>query len=331
MEAVEDMEKQAGAIVVGYDGSSSASHAVEWAAREAQRRGRLLTVLSVVDYGGMGYRGPVGMAHWWPDVALDAGRQLSTDGAERARAIAPDVEVTPETATGPTAAILIEVSRTAEVMVVGTRGRGELHNLAIGSVAASVAAHGRCPVVIVRGDGNVHPGPDQPVVVGIDGSPAASAALAFAAAVAEKASAPLTVVCAWNALAEDAWVDAYARGLAPEDPDLRPGERRMAQEALDAAAASVRAEHPAVDVTPILAEGPPAAALLEAGAQAGLLVVGTRGHGAFTGLLLGSVSHAVVHAATRPVAVVRGDIPDQVREAEAAIPVVTADQPLTGT
>ena len=105
----------------------------------------------------------------------------------------------------------------------------------------------------------------------------------------------------------------------------------MAQAALDAAVASVRAEHPAVAVTPILTEDPPAPALLEAGAEAGLLVVGTRGHGAFTSLLLGSVSHAVVHAATRPVAVVRGGIPDQVRRAEAAIPAVTADPPLART
>ena len=322
------MQKQTGGIVVGYDGSKSASHAVEWAAREAKRLGRPLTVLSVVDYGGLGYAGPVGLAHWWPEVALEAGTQLSTEGAQRAKAVTPEVEVTPERATGPTAAVLIEVSRTAELMVVGTRGRGELFNLAIGSVAASLAAQGRCPVVVVRGDGTLFPGRDQPVVVGVDGSAPASAALAFAASTAEQTAAPLTVLCAWNALAEDVWVEAYARGLAPEDPALRPGDRRLAQEALKTAATWVRAEHPRVAVTPILAEGPPAAALLDAGSGAGLLVVGTRGHGAFTSLLLGSVSHAVVHAATRPVAVVRGGIPDQVRQAEAAIPVVAADQPL---
>jgi nucleotide-binding universal stress UspA family protein len=330
MEAVEDMEKQTGGIVVGYDGSSSAQHAVEWAAREAKRRGRPLTVLSVMDYGGLGYAGPVGLAHWWPDVAVEHGRKLSAEGADRAREITPDLEVTPETQVGPTAAVLIETSRTAELMVVGSRGHGELRNLAIGSVAAGLAAHGRCPVVIVRGEGNVFTGPAQPVVVGIDGSAPASVALAFAASLADQAASPLTVVCAWNALAEDAWVDAYARGGGPHDPDLRPAERRVAQAALDTAVASVRAEHPAVAVTPSLVEGPPAPALLEAGAEAGLLVVGTRGHGAFTSLLLGSVSHAVVHAATRPVAVVRGGISDQVRRAEAAIPAVTADQPPTG-
>ena len=129
-------------------------------------------------------------------------------------------------------------------------------------------------------------------------------------------------------MAEDAWVDAYTRMAAAEDPDLLSGERRVAQEALDTAVASVRAGHPTVAVTPILAEGPPAAALLQAGADAGLLVVGTRGHGAFTSLLLGSVSHAVVHAAALPVAVVRGGISDQVREAEAGIPTVTADRQL---
>jgi nucleotide-binding universal stress UspA family protein len=323
------MEELTGGIVVGYDGSTSAKHAVEWAAREAKRRGRPLTVLSVMDYGGLGYAGPVGLAHWWPDVAVEHGRKLSAEGADLARAIVPDLDVTPETQVGPTAAVLIETSRTAKLMVVGSRGHGELHNLAIGSVAAALTAHGRCPVVIVRGERNVLPGPAQPVVVGVDGSAPAEAALAFAASLADQAAAPLTVVCAWNALAEDAWVDAYAGSVPPEDPELRPAERRVAQVALDAAVASVRAEHPAVAVTPILTEGPPAAALLEAGAEAGLLVVGTRGRGAFTSLLLGSVSHAVVHAATRPVAVVRGGIPDQVHQAEAAIPVVTTDQPLT--
>ena len=315
-------------IVVGYDGSTSARHALEWAAREAKRRGRPLTVLSVMDYGGLGYAGPVGLAHWWPEVAVEHGRKLSAEGADRARAIAPDVDVTAQPGIGPTAAVLIEASRAAELMVVGSRGHGELHDLAIGSVAAGLAAHGRCPVVIVRGEGNVLPGPSRPVVVGIDGSAPAGAALAFAASVADQAAAPLTVVCAWSAMAEDAWVDAYTRMAAAEDPDLLSGERRVAQEALDTAVASVRAGHPTVAVTPILAEGPPAAALLQAGADAGLLVVGTRGHGAFTSLLLGSVSHAVVHAAALPVAVVRGGISDQVREAEAGIPAVTADRQL---
>ena len=148
------MGKQNERIVVGYDGSTSARHALEWAAREAKRRGRPLTVLSVMDYGGVGYAGPVGLAHWWPEVAVEHGRKLSAEGADRARAIAPDVDVTAQPGIGRlTAAVLIEVSRAAELMVVGSRGHGELHNLAIGSVAAGLAAHGRCPVVIVRGRG----------------------------------------------------------------------------------------------------------------------------------------------------------------------------------
>jgi nucleotide-binding universal stress UspA family protein len=93
--------------------------------------------------------------------------------------------------------------------------------------------------------------------------------------------------------------------------------------------AHVRAEHPDVVVTPVLAEGPPARALVEAGTDAGMLVVGTRGHGAFTSLLLGSVSHAVVHAASVPVAVVRGEVPERVRETEASVPMVTTYQPMT--
>ena len=89
-----------------------------------------------MDYGGLGYAGPVGLAHWWPEVAVEHGRKLSAEGADLARATVADVDVTPEGQVGPTAAVLIEMSRTAELLVVGNRGHGELHNLAIGSVAS---------------------------------------------------------------------------------------------------------------------------------------------------------------------------------------------------
>jgi nucleotide-binding universal stress UspA family protein len=302
------MDEQRGRIVVGYDGSPSGSHAVEWAAREAQRSGRPLTVLSAVDDGGLVVGGPAGLTPSWPDVAPPSGRAVSAEGAERARSAAAGVEVAAATEAGPPTALLLHASRTADLVVVGTSGHGVLRNLAVGSVAASVTADGSCPVVVVRGDGQVLPGPAHPVVVGVDGSPSSRAALAFAAATADGASAPLTIVRAWNVLAGDEWADAYARGLVAEGGNPRAQERPVVQEALDAAVASVRRQHPDLLVRALMPEGRPAVALLEAEADPGLIVVGTRGLGPFTGLLLGSVSHAVVHGATRPVAVVRGEV-----------------------
>jgi hypothetical protein len=113
----------------------------------------------------------------------------------------------------------------------------------------------------------------------VDGSASSLAALAYAAATAEGTSAPLTLVCAWNRLAEDAWVDAYSRGTVQEGGDLRLADRKLAQEALDAAVTWVRKEHPDVAVTPFLAQSRPASALITAGPDAGLLVVGLEGTG----------------------------------------------------
>ncbi|HYY10330.1 MAG TPA: universal stress protein [Kineosporiaceae bacterium] len=324
------MEKQTGRIVVGYDGSAPAARAVEWAARDARRRGCPLTVLTVVDYGGLSTTPPAGTGYDWPEAALLTGQEVTDKGVSLARAVDPAVEVIPLTVPGTTAALLIEASRSADLLVVATRGRGDLRTLLLGSVAAAVAAHGRCPVVVVRGKGDDLPGPDRPVVVGVDGSPAARAALDFAAGTAEQAGAPLVVVCAWDALAGGVWAETWSRGLAPQNPELRPGERQLARQALDDAVARVQTQHPGVDVRPVLAENQPAVALVDAGIQAGagLLVLGTRGHGVFTSLLLGSVSHAVVHAATVPVAVVRGEVPEQVRESEAPVPAATSYEPM---
>jgi nucleotide-binding universal stress UspA family protein len=317
------MDEKTEHVVVGYDGSADAELAVEWAARQARRHNHALTVLSVVNDDEWI------LEYWRREAVLHGGKIVAKEGAERARAAAPGLNVTSMTKVGPAAACLVEASRDAALVVVGSRGRGTLINLAIGSVAAAVASHASCPVVVVRGSGDIVVGPNYPVVVGVDGSPPSRAALAFAAAQAREASAPLTVVCARNVLAGEGWNDAYVGvAVALDEGTMRADERRVAQETLDAAVDWVRWNHPDVAVTALMPEGPPAVELVRVGDDAGLIVVGTRGRGAFASLLLGSVSHAVVHAATRPVAVVRGEFTAKAHE-EASDTAEAADaQPL---
>jgi nucleotide-binding universal stress UspA family protein len=312
------MNRQTKRILVGYDGSTQATAAVEWAAIEAARRVRPLMVLYVVDYGrfavgGGGNGAGVGYASYLAD---DSAKRLVDRGVERARQAAPEVPVNGETTVGRPIGALVEASRSADLMVVGTRCHGELRDVALGSVAASLATHAHCPVIIVRDGELVMPGPAHPVVVGVDGSPASLAALAFAAGTAKEASAPLVVVCAWNDVARYArWVSGDTRVVIDRD-HLLDAERTTARETLDAAVERVHADYPEVTVTAALVERTPAVALLTAGADAGLIVVGTQGHGALAGLLLGSVSHAVLHRSTRPVAVVRDGVAAHVSEPE---------------
>lgn len=319
------MNRQARRILVGYDGSAQAARAVEWAAVEAVRRGQPLTVFYVIDYGrfAVGGGGSVG-TDWRPYRAQEPAALLVDKGVARAREAAPTVRVTGEAKVGRPVGGLVEASRTADLLVVGARGLTELGNLAIGSIAASMAAHSSCPVVIVRGDGRVHPGPAHPVVVGVDGSPASRAAVDYAARTARNSSAPLVVVRAWNVLLQDPLVGVDARVLIDRDA-LLSWDRKAAREILDAAVERVRTEYPEVALTASLVEAAPAAALLAAGADAGLIVVGTRGQGALATLVLGSVSHAVVHASSRPVAVVRADTAEPGQHEEAQAPVAAAD------
>jgi nucleotide-binding universal stress UspA family protein len=319
------MNGQPGRILVGYDGSPQAAHAVHWAAAEAARRDAPLTVFYVIDYGRFTVAGGGGVGTSWATYLADEPAKLLVDkGVARAREAAPKVRVAGETKVGRPVGALVEASRTADLLVVGARGCNELCNLAVGSVAASMAAHSHCPVVIVRGDGNVHPGPAHPVVVGVDGSPASRAALDYAAGTAKDTSAPLIVMRAWNVLLRDPLVGVDARVLIDRDALLR-WDRGAAQQILDAAVDRVRTQYPEVAVTPSLVEAAPAAAVLDAAADAGLIVVGTRAQGAVLSLLLGSVSHAVVHASSRPVAVVRAEPAAPAEEMQASTAVVTAN------
>ena len=134
------------------------------------------------------------------------------------------------------------------------------------------------------------------IVVGTDGSDGARRAVEWAAAEARLRGAPLTVLSSWiwpaGAYAGMAWA-----GSAPE---LADEFRARAEANVEKACSGIEG----VDVTPVVAEGPAVQALLDAAADAELLVVGTRGHGGFVGLLLGSVSQQCAHHSPCPIVIV---------------------------
>ena len=297
------MKSQVGRIVVGYDGSDHSVAALEWAAAEAERRGRPLTVLHVLDYLGWipSPMGPFG----WPEVEDERVARVARSGADRARNIADLVDVSAITRVAQVPATLIAFSDEAELLVVGTRGHGELAGAVLGSVAFAVGAHARCPVVVVRGE-SVVPGPDRPVVVGVDGSGNSDEAVRYAADAAAAVRAPLIILSAYRTLTSEAWAEAYVYLIAQGRPAFDTLARRSAATAASTGARVAREAYPGLDITEQVVEDLPAQALAKAAEGAGLLVVGSRGHGGFVGLMLGSVSHALIHSAPCPVTIVHG-------------------------
>lgn len=278
-------------VVVGYDGSLPAGVAVDWAAGEAGRRGVPLTVLYAAD----------------ATVMVPAALRVTDEGVERARKTATAVEVEAGTQVARPAAALVGASDEADLVVVGSRGHGEMTGALLGSVAFAVTAHARCPVVVVRTGAPASPGPDRSVVVGVDAWPASERAVAFAAGVAARTSARLVVVSACPAASREGGAPALHRRLEAEGAVASERAARQAGlDASEAAATAAREEYAGLDVRPRVLDGRPARVLAETGQGAGLLVVGARGEGGFAGLRLGSIAHAVLHDAPCPVAVVRG-------------------------
>lgn len=312
------MSTTARTIVVGFDGSEHARQAVRWATAEAARRQVRLEVLTVVDEDSLGIRGPVGMAHWWAEVAMDGARHTGEQGVELAHGVSPGLEVTVSARIGLPAAVLIEASKEAELLVVGTRGRNPLVELALGSVAERVAAHAYCPVVVVHREASVVPGSAHPIVVGVDGSVEARAALDLAADWAAAADAELRVVRAWTTSA--VLIDAMSLG---QGEDVQAQAMDAARAVVDEAVAHVLEQHPGLKVRGEQTLGVPAQVLCERAVGAGVVVVGSRGLGAFTALVLGSVSHALVRTAPSAVAVV-GERVRAGHQASAAPPAAAA-------
>jgi len=276
-------------VVVGVDGSASAYRAVEWAAGEAHRRGVGLRLVRAFSWTTADH--PTGWVARYRDEMLDVSRRQVARALRVAADTRPDVEAEFAVEIGAPIEVLSSEARRAQLLVLGDRGLGEVAGLVLGSVAVSLAARGACPVVVVRGE---RAGADGPVVVGVDGSPVSEAALAFAFDAAAARGVDLVAVHAWSPTA----IDEELASLVEWDASA---ESAVLAERL----AGWGQKYPQVEVRRTVVRDGAVRALVTASAGAQLVVVGSRGRGNAAGLLLGSVSHGVLHGAHCAVAVVR--------------------------
>jgi nucleotide-binding universal stress UspA family protein len=282
-------------VVVGVDGSGSAYRAVEWAAEEAARRGVALRLVRAFSWttSERPARHP-GQVQQYRERLLEVARGQVVRAARIAADTRPDIETTTQVEVGAPIEVLGSEARRAQLLVLGDRGLGGVAGLVLGSVAVMLAAGGACPVVIVRGHRDETR--SGPVVVGIDGSPVSEAAVAFAFEAAATRGVALVAVHAWSSTAiDDALGPFMDWDAVAVDEDAVLAERL----------AGWGQKYPQVTVRRHVVRDGAAHALVELSRGAQLVVVGSRGRGNATGLLLGSVSHGVLHGAHCPVAVVR--------------------------
>jgi nucleotide-binding universal stress UspA family protein len=287
-------------VVAGVDGSDSALHAVRWAAREAARRHAPLLLVHVCHLAPVRHPRQVAPPPAYQAAILGEGRHWLAEAAEAATRVVPDLSVVTDLREGHAADTLIAESRTAQLVVVGSRGHGGFTALLTGSVAVALSAHGHCPVAVVRTSGvDGVPAAAGPVVVGVDGSALSDAAVTFAFEAAAAIDVPLVAVHTWE---DTHMTGAWTALPGTVDWDwLQQGEEKQ----LAARLAAWREKFPQVEVVAVVERERPARALLAHAAGARLLVVGSRGRGALAGLGLGSVSQSVLHHAECPVVVAR--------------------------
>ncbi|MGW4213626.1 universal stress protein [Lentzea sp. NPDC004789] len=283
---------------MGLDGSDSALDAVRWAAAEAARRTAPLRIVHA--------ELPL------PAEALDrsgAARQALHEEAMRwvhagisvAGEFAPGTPVELRVEVGRAARLLQDESATAALVVVGSRGLGGFAGLVLGSVAMALSCHAKCPVVVVRGD---DPTPHGPVVVGVNGAPENWYVVDRAFEEAEARGTELVAVHAWRPPLGTARI-AESVGIVWSELDV-VREATVAQR-LEACAD----RHPGVDVKRHVVHGSAAQRLLEFAEGASLLVVGARGTGGLSGMVLGSTSQALVRHTPCPVLLMRPVLAEQ--------------------
>ncbi|OBI38720.1 universal stress protein [Mycobacterium colombiense] len=283
-------------IVVGVDGSPASNFAVCWAARDAAISNVPLSLVHMVNATTV-----------WPQVPMaaeavawqeDDGRRLLQEAvkiAEDATRTGRKIDITSELWHAPPAPTLVRMSEEAAMIVVGSYGRGALGRALLGSVSSGIVRRASCPVAVIHDEDPLMPYPQQaPILVGIDGSPASELATAIAFDEASRRGVELKAV--------HAWCDTGVFELPGMDWAAVKAE---AERSLAERLAGWRERYPDVTVHRIVVCDRPARQLIEQSKTAQLTVVGSHGRGGLSGVLLGSVSNAVVHSIRMPVIVAR--------------------------
>ena len=285
-------------VVVGVDGSTSALRAVRWGAAEAARRQEALRLVTA--FAWMVHHLPArpGIEDSYRDTLLARAREHLAEAGRVAEREGAGIEIETQLIEGSPIQVLGSEADRAQLLVLGDRGLTRVEGLLVGSVTIGLATHAACPVVVVRGDER---DPSEaallPVLVGVDGSSTSDAAIGFAFEAAAARRVSLLALHTWS----DMMFDPSLAGVVADWDVVERAERRVLSEQVGGWAE----KFPDTPVELLVRRDQPAHSLLAEAARAQLMVVGCRGHGQFVGMVLGSVSNALVHRAPCPVAVVR--------------------------
>ena len=284
-------------ILVGVDGSPAAKYAVDWAAREAAMRNVRLTIVHAVRPIGIPQpplASSVAFARWqveqgqaFLDKAVEIARSTTRDGGP--------TQIESELLFAPVVPTLVDLSKEAQMVVVGSRGRGPFARSLLGSVSSSLIRHAHCPVAVIHDEDPLMPHPaEAPVLVGIDGSPVSELATAIAFQEASLRGVELIAMHVWS----DVDVNDFP---AIDWPAMKPAAEEILAERL----AGWQERYPDVTVRRVVECDHPTYHLVKQSESAQLVVVGSHGRGGFAGMLLWSVSAALAHSARMPVIVAR--------------------------
>jgi nucleotide-binding universal stress UspA family protein len=291
------MSSQPAPVVAGYDRSPASLAAVHWAATDAERLHAPLRIAEAFELM-IATRPTAGTTV--PLAALRPARERGLGAlADSLRLQHPGLQVETVLLEGTPAEALIEETAHARLIVLGSRGLGGWTGMLVGSVAVQVSSHAQCPVVVVPSESRPRQHEKPTVVVGVDGSKLSAQAIEFAFDQAEAIGAKVVAIHAWTTP-----YLTYADGesmLQFDDDEVRESSRLLVAESV----AGALEDHPDVEYETRLISGHAARAILLAAKSAELVVVGSRGRGGFSGLLLGSVSQNVLHHAQCAVAIVR--------------------------
>ncbi|MBO0981839.1 universal stress protein [Microbacterium sp. SD291] len=275
-------------ILVGVTDSAVSRRVVDWVSARALERGCRIELVSVVG-------GAVGVVGEGPivEAAMKSAGILLEREVEflRSRGVVAETRIV----RGDPVGELIDSSMVFDLLAIGSDYRGSAVGPRRGPHGVRIAAGAHCPVVVVP---DMDMSGRRGIVVGVDRSPIARRALAFAFAEAERSGDPLTVLHTWQPVPLPRTMRGYPHGYLS-------GVQTLAEETVDLALAEISPEHPGVRITRVVEQGPPAQRLNELASHARLAVVGSHGRGALARFLLGSTSQQVLDELSTVTAVVR--------------------------